>query len=156
MTSGAFWYEAATMFAKEIAMRSFIPVAVAASLAGCAAPPPGQVAAEQAKSQARLAQLLDGKSAGAPQSCLQSYRANDMIIIDDSTIVFRETPGRLWVMHPKSPCHLLSSGPYALVTKTVGSGLCRGDIGQVFDTLSHATVGSCVMGDFVPYTKSGS
>jgi hypothetical protein len=32
-------------------------------------------------------------------------------------------------------------------------GLCRGDIGQVTDTLNHTTVGSCVMGDFIPYMR---
>jgi len=137
-------------------MRSVIPILMAAAIAGCAPPPPAQVAAANARSQARLAQLLAGKVAGAPQSCLPPYRNNNMIVIDDSTIAFRDGPTRVWVMRTRSPCNLLSAGPYALVTRPVGGmGLCRGDIGQVADTLSHTTVGSCVMGDFVPYTVPG-
>jgi hypothetical protein len=138
-------------------MRSVIPILTAAAVAGCAPPPPAQVAAEQARSQARLAEFTAGKVAGAPQSCLPPYRSDDMVVIDDSTIVFRDGPSRVWVMRTQSPCNLLSSGSYALVTNTVGGlGLCRGDIGRVADTLNRATVGSCVMGDFVPYTRPGA
>ena len=138
-------------------MRSVIPVLMVAAIAGCAPPPPAQVAAEQARSQARLAELVAGKVAGAPQSCLPPYRSDDMIVVDDSTIVFRDGATRVWVMRTQNPCNLLSAGPYALVTKTVGGmGLCRGDIGQVADPVSSSTVGSCVMGDFVPYTRPGA
>ena len=138
-------------------MRSVIPILMAAAVAGCAPPPPAQVGAQQAKTQARLAELTAGKVAGAPQACLPPYRSDDMIVVDDSTIVFRDGPSRVWVMRTQSPCNLLSAGPYALVTHQVGGlGLCRGDIGRVADTLSHSTVGSCVMGDFVPYTRPGA
>jgi len=40
------------------------------------------------------------------------------------------------------------------VTRTYGTAeLCRGDIGQVVDLMNHFTVGSCVFGDFIPYTR---
>ncbi|HEU5482208.1 MAG TPA: hypothetical protein VFU80_03820, partial [Sphingomicrobium sp.] len=71
------------------------------------------------------------------------------------TIIFRESPGRVWLQKPQNPCNLLSVGPYALVTRTSTAQLCRGDIGQVVDTMSGSNVGSCVMGDFVPYTMAG-
>jgi hypothetical protein len=134
-------------------MRNLAPILVAAVLAGCnAAPPPS--AAVNAKAQTRLAQLIGGKVAGAPQSCLPSYRTNDMIVIDDYTIAFRDGVDRVWINKPKGGCNLLSAGPYALVTRSFGGmGLCRGDIAQVSDLMSHSTVGSCVMSDFVPYTK---
>ena len=137
-------------------MRSVIPIVMAAAIAGCAPPPPAQIAAEQARTQARLAELTAGMVPGPPQSCLPPYRSDDMIVIDDSTIVFRDTPNRVWVMRTQNPCNLLSAGPYALVTKSVGGmGLCRGDIGQVADPVSNTTVGTCVMGDFIPYTRPG-
>jgi hypothetical protein len=138
-------------------MRSVTPLLITAILAGCSATPPREAAIAQANSQARLAKLLAGKVAGAPQSCLPNYRANDMITIDDQTIVFRDGTSRVWVQRPQTPCNLLSAGPYALVTKqTSGLGLCRGDIAQVADTLNHTTVGTCVMSDFVPYTRPGA
>jgi len=53
-------------------------------------------------------------------------------------------------------CGLLGGGAYALLSRQFGgSGLCRGDIQQVFDTLNHITVGSCVVGDIVPYVRPG-
>jgi hypothetical protein len=110
----------------------------------------------QAKAQAKLNQLLAGKVPGRPQACLASYRANDMIVVDDYTIAFRDGTNRVWINKPAGGCNLLSAGPYALVTRNVGGmGLCRGDIGRVVDTLSHTTVGSCVMSDFVPYMTPG-
>ena len=134
-------------------MRSIVPfILMAATLAGCAAPSPRASAMAQAKAQAKLNQLLAGKVPGRPQACLASYRANDMIVVDDYTIAFRDGTNRVWINKPAGGCNLLSAGPYALVTRnTGGMGLCRGDIGRVVDTLSHSTVGSCVMSDFMPY-----
>ena len=138
-------------------MRRVIPfILVAAVLAGCAAPSPRATAMAQAKAQAKVNQLLAGKVPGRPQACLASYRANDMIVVDDYTIAFRDGTNRVWINKPAGGCNLLSAGPYALVTRNVGGmGLCRGDIGRVVDTLNRSTVGSCVMSDFVPYMTPG-
>jgi hypothetical protein len=135
-------------------MRSVVPLiaVAAAALAGCSAPSPQATAMANARAQAKLSTLLAGKVPGRPQACLASYRANDMIVVDDYTIAFRDGTNRVWINKPAGGCNLLSAGPYALVTRNTGSmGLCRGDIGQVVDTLSHAQVGSCVLSDFVPY-----
>ena len=138
-------------------MRSIIPLFLGATaLVGCSATPPREAALAQANAQARLNQLVAGKVPGRPQSCLPHYRANDMIVIDDYTIAFRDGTSRVWINKPQGPCNLLSAGPYALVThQTGGLGLCRGDIGSVVDTINHTSVGSCVIGDFIPYTRPG-
>ncbi|MGN6156191.1 MAG: hypothetical protein ACTHN4_10740 [Sphingomicrobium sp.] len=137
-------------------MRSVVPFILMAALAGCAAPSPQASAMAQAKAQAKLNQLLAGKVPGHPQACLASYRANDMIVVDDYTIAFRDGTNRVWINKPAGGCNLLSAGPYALVTRnTGGMGLCRGDIAQVVDTLSRSQVGSCVLNDFVPYMTPG-
>ena len=105
------------------------------------------------KAQKEYDQLLAGKVAGAPVSCLPSFNQNDMVVIDERTVAFRQGSGRVWVNHMQGGCSNLG-GSYALVTRTFGSAqLCRGDIGQVVDLTNHFTVGSCVFGDFVPYTK---
>ena len=105
------------------------------------------------KAQKQYDQLLAGKVAGAPVSCLPSYNQNDMVVIDERTVAFRQGSGRVWVNHMQGGCSNLG-GSYALVTRTFGSAqLCRGDIGQVVDLTNHFTVGSCVFGDFVPYTR---
>jgi hypothetical protein len=105
------------------------------------------------KAQKEYDQLLTGKVAGAPISCLPSYNQNDMVVIDERTVAFRQGSSRVYVNHMQGGCTNLG-GPYALVTRTFGSAqLCRGDIGQVVDLTNHFTVGSCVFGDFVPYTR---
>lgn len=140
-------------------MRSVIPFIAIAAVAGCTAapPPPPPLAALTTQQQAELNRLIGDKVAGTPQSCLPSYRAEDMRAINDRTIVFRDSPGRAWVMHPQDECNLISGpGPYALVTRTPTTQLCRGEIAQVVDTVSGATVGSCVIGDFIPYVRPGA
>jgi hypothetical protein len=135
-------------------MRSVVPLLIIAAVAGCTASSTRMTVTAQADAQSRLNKLLAGKVPGKPQSCLASYRANDMIVIDDYTLAFRDGTNRVWINKPAGGCNLLSAGPYALVTRNVGGmGLCRGDIGQVTDTLNHTTVGSCVMGDFIPYMR---
>ena len=136
-------------------MRIVLPLVTAAILAGCSAAPPPP-ATPSPKQQARLAQLLDGKVAGTPRSCIPNWRTYNMIAIDDSTLIFQESPGRLWLQKPKNPCNLISAGPYALVTRDSIGQLCNGDIAQVIDTMSRTNVGSCVMGDFVPYVRPGA
>ena len=130
-------------------MRGIALLLIATTLASCAAAPqPGR----SAKAESRLQNLLAGKVAGPAVSCLPSYRADDMVVIDDQTIAFREGGRRVWVSNLSHSCSNLGSGNYALVTKRYGgSGLCRGDIGQVADLTSGMTVGSCVFGDFTPY-----
>jgi hypothetical protein len=109
--------------------------------------------ARSVKSQKEYDMLLAGKVAGAPMSCLPSYHQDDMVIIDEQTIAFRQGRNRVYVNHMQGSCTNLG-GSYALVTKQFGSAqLCRGDIGQVVDLTSRFTVGSCVFGDFVPYSK---
>jgi hypothetical protein len=106
-----------------------------------------------AKAQKQYDQLLAGKIAGPPVSCLPSYNSNDMVVIDDRTIAFRNGSSRVYVNHMQGGCSNLG-GPYALVTRSFGGGrLCRGDIGQVVDLTNHFTVGSCVFGDFIPYAR---
>jgi hypothetical protein len=137
-------------------MRSVIPFLIVAAVAGCTAGSTRMTVTGQAEAQTRLNTLLAGKVPGRPQSCLANYRANDMIVIDDYTLAFRDGTNRVWINKPAGGCNLLSAGPYALLTKqTTGLGLCRGDIAQVVDTLNHTTVGSCVLSDFVPYMTPG-
>ena len=133
-------------------MRGIALLLIGATLASCAvAPQPGR----SARAENRFQQLLAGKVAGPAVSCLPSYRANDMVVIDDATIAFRDGSRRVYVANLSHSCSNLGSGHYALVTKRYGgSGLCRGDIGQVADLTTGMTVGSCVFGDFTPYERT--
>jgi len=135
-------------------MRTISILLAAAGLSSCMGGPPQPSPAQVAQSQAKFAQLTAGKVAGAPLSCLPSYRSNDMIVIDDDTIAFRNGPSRVYINHMQGGgCLNIEGGRNALVTRTPGPNLCRGDIAQVVDFGARIPVGSCVFGDFVPYTR---
>lgn len=140
-------------------MRGISLILLGAMLASCAAPPPGATPIRSAKAESRYQELLSGKVAQAPVSCLPAFRTtgSDMVIIDQNTVAFKRNSSRVYVAHMQGGCPNLGVGPYALVTHQVGTAtLCRGDIAQVVDTLAHTTVGSCVFGDFTPYVRPGA
>lgn len=133
-------------------MRGIALLLIGAALTSCAAAPqPGR----SARAESRFQELLAGKVAGPAVSCLPSYRADDMVVIDDETVAFRDGSRRVWVANLENGCSNLASGHYALVTRRFGgTGLCRGDIARVADLTSGMTVGSCVFGDFTPYERT--
>jgi len=133
-------------------MRSVAPLILAAALASCSTAPPPPSA--NFNGQRQVGQWLAGLVPGAPVSCLSSFHQKEMAIADDSTVAFRAAPGHVWVQKTQSPCSPLAGpGPYALVTHSTVGSLCRGDIATVVDTASGMNVGSCVMGDFIPYSR---
>ena len=136
-------------------MRLISALIAGVALASCTTGPPAPT--RTAQKEQEYQQLLNGKVAQATISCLPHYRSGDMRVIDDNTILFRDGSSRVYVNHMQGGCTNLSSGTNALVTHQFGTAdLCRGDIARVVDTLNGFTVGSCVFGDFVPYTRPGA
>jgi hypothetical protein len=136
-------------------MRGLSFLLVGAALAGCSTTTEQPM--RSAKAQQQYQQLIAGKVAGPPVSCLPTYNANDMRVIDEETIAFRLGSNRVYIAHMPGGCSNLGRAPYTLLTRQVGSsGLCRGDIATVIDPVNGITVGSCVFGDFTPYTRSGA
>lgn len=122
--------------------------AATAALTGCTyAPEPGRTAFAEEKVETMLA----GRVAGRALSCLPARSRNQSMTVNDNTILFGR--GRTVYRNDlrSGGCHNLG-GHYALVTRSSGTGLCAGDIAQVADLSTGVTVGSCVLGDFVPYT----
>ena len=116
----------------------------------CAATPTNEP--RSARAQQQLDRYLTGKVAGAPRTCLPRYSADDMVVVDDNTILFRDGR-RVWRTEMLGGCSGLSRAGSALLTRQFGSGeLCRGEIARVIDTSAGFTAGSCSFGDFVPYS----
>jgi hypothetical protein len=133
-------------------MRGISFLLIAATLGSCSTAP--QPVTRGPSGQRAYEAILAGKVAGPPVSCLPNYNANDMSVIDGRTLGFRVGTGTTYLVHLSEGCGLLGSGNYALLSRQVGGlGLCRGDIQQVVDTMNHITVGSCTIGEIVPYTK---
>ena len=122
-----------------------IIAAASSACAASAAPEP-----RTAKAETQLTKALADKVAGPPVSCLPPHRTNDMTIIDDNTILFRDGRNRVYRNDPPGGCPPMGRG-YTLVTRSTSSQMCRGDIVQVVDLTSRITAGSCSLGDFIPY-----
>ena len=135
-------------------MRGLILLATGAMLAACTVsaqePPPSMQA------QTKAQQLLAGKVALAPISCLPTRKANDFVVIDDNTLAYKDGTSQVYINHTNGSCAQASQGHTALVSHQIGQeGPCSGDVVQVVDTLSHQTIGSCSLGEFIPYVRQG-
>jgi hypothetical protein len=130
-----------------------LSIAVAAfAITACSTAP--ESVTRTANAQAELQQLIAGRSAGGTVACLSHHRTDQMVVIDDNTVAFKDGQ-TVYVNNLRGPCSGLGSGFYALRTQTSGGiGLCRGDIAEVVDTNTGFARGSCSLGDFVTYRRS--
>ncbi len=133
-------------------MRGIPILLIGAALGSCTTAP--QPFTRTPGAQQTLDSMITGKVAAPPINCLPSFQANDMSTIDARTLAFRSGSSTTYIMHLSDGCGELGTPGRALLTRQFGnSGLCRGDIAQVVDTTLRMPVGSCVIGDIVPYTR---
>ena len=131
-------------------MRTTIVTILAAVLAGCGGPMGLHQAGTTTIGGKRLADALTGRAAGSPLSCLPSGRHWTNQASVDGGIAF--TSGRqTYVATFGHGCRQLGRPGTALVTRSRGRGMCQGDIAPIVDTSTGITVGSCVIGPFIPY-----
>lgn len=134
-------------------MRGFaLPVIVGLGFLGsCTTAPPPMT--RSAQGQQDFERLTAGKVAGPPMQCLQSREMNDMTVIDESTVAYKRGTSIVYISHMQQPCSGLGSGSAVMVTKSFGAAqTCRGDIARMVDPTSRMELGSCVFGEFTPYT----
>jgi len=130
-------------------MRRTALLLIAAAGSACAAS--AMTEPRTAKAEKTLLTELQGKVAGAPVSCLPPFRTNDMIVVDDNTVLFREGRNKVYRNDPPGGCAPMGNVGYTLVTRSTSSRMCRGEIVQVTDLRSGVVAGSCSLGDFIPY-----
>jgi hypothetical protein len=112
-------------------------------LESCTAPQPGP-----ASGQSELA----GRVAGKPERCVLIER-DEALRVDEGnrhTLLYGHG-GRIWANHLAPNCGFNRGD--VLVIKPIGSDYCRGDFVRSFDPVSRFPGASCVLGDFVPYTR---
>ena len=130
--------------------RTFPLLGLAAALAGCSTAIEPAPRNEQA--ELKLQQALTGRVAGAAVKCLPQFPSSSMITIDDDTVLFRRG-STIYRNDLPGGCYGLGAGNYALVTRSPSGGLCSGDIATIADPRSGTTLGSCTLGDFIPYSR---
>lgn len=125
---------------------------VSALAAGMMLAAPAGAQDAQTEGQAELAELLEGRVAGEPQSCVRTFPNTPFNIIDKTAIVI-ERGRTIYVNLPQHPESLDDHD--ALKIKKFGNAtqLCRTDIITTFDTTGGFYTGNVFLGDFVPYTR---
>jgi hypothetical protein len=123
-----------------------------ALLASCASAP-DQIT-HTPKAQAKLTQALAGRAPGPAVDCIRNYPANQMQIVDDSTILF-DQGGTVYVQQPRGGCPGIGTPGNTLVTRSRGTNsTCSGDIANIVHFPSGMGRGACIFSQFVPYTKT--
>jgi len=112
----------------------------------------GSVAAkEKPTGEEQLAQLLEGRVAGAPQTCISISRSNNLQVIDRTALVYKDRD-TLWVNHATFPDNL-SRDDVLVINRLSGMQLCRLDQVTMNDLNSGFFSGVVFLQNFVPYRK---
>lgn len=99
-----------------------------------------------------LADALKGRTAGEPVDCINSSFAQGPQIIDEDTLLYRESGRTVW--RNELPASCPSMRPMdTLIVEMHGSQLCRNDRFRVIDSGSSIPSAYCRFGKFVPYRK---
>lgn len=106
----------------------------------------------QARAEARLAKIVEGRTAGAPVDCIVLQQINSTEIVDGTAIVYRMNNGTIYVNRPPSGANFLRRD-LVLVTDTHSPNLCGVDIVRLLDSTSRMGAGSVGLGKFVPYPR---
>lgn len=110
-------------------------------------------APELTRGEAKLAKMLEGREAGEPQDCINTFSSSNLQVIDGTALVYKQGK-TLWVNRTRNP-ESLDDSDY-LVIKKFGSAhqLCRLDNVTTRDRGSHFFSGVVFLSDFVPYRKA--
>jgi hypothetical protein len=122
-----------------------VVIAALAAASGAVAHPAGE---------ARLAQRLEGRTAGKPVDCIRLRDVRGSEVIDGVAIVYEMPGGRLLVNRPRSGASSLRSADI-LLTRSFAGELCAPQPIELIDSMSYFPRGFVSLGAFVPYAKPG-
>jgi hypothetical protein len=110
-------------------------------------------AAPQQTADERLAQRLDGLTAGKPVNCV-SMRDVTQVKGYGNTLLYIQGRNRVWRNETNGGCEGIARRDDIMVTRTVSAQYCRGDMIETRDRSGGQFTGACSLGDFTPYTKA--
>ena len=124
-------------------------LAIAATAVTLVASP---ASAERKSGEEKLAEMIDGRVAGEPQSCINTFQSRPLTVIDDTAIVYR-SGDTVYVNRTRAPQTLDNDD--VLVIRKFGSGsrLCRLDQVSTRDRFNGFYTGNIFLTDFVPYER---
>lgn len=105
------------------------------------------------KGEARLAKMLEGRTAGEPVSCIATMGSSSNLQVIDNTAVVYDGGKTIWVARPTDP-RQLGTWDTLVIKRTSGSQLCTNDILYTVDQGTGFRTGAVFLEKFVPYTKN--
>jgi hypothetical protein len=106
-----------------------------------------------ARGEARLAHMLEGRTAGAPVSCINTMRSSDMEVIDGVAVVYKAGQ-TIYVARPTDP-KMLGRNDAVVIDRFSPTRLCVQEPMKTIDRYAHYQTGVVFLKNFVPYTKAG-
>jgi hypothetical protein len=104
------------------------------------------------KSEAKLAKMLEGRTAGEPVQCISALRNNRIRVMEHVGIVY-DAGDTIYVARATNP-DALDHWDVPVIER-FGSQLCSNDIMRTVDRSGGYITGPLFLNDFVPYTKNG-
>ena len=110
-----------------------------------------EAAEEMTKGEKKLAEMLEGRVAGEPQSCIRTRLNNRLRVIDETAYVYGS--GRtIYVQRTKHPDRI-DRDDIIVQRRFTSSELCKLDVVTTADRLSGIFTGAVFFDDFIPYTR---
>jgi hypothetical protein len=104
------------------------------------------------KNEARLAKMLEGRTAGEPVTCIPLVKSNRLEVIEGVGLVY-DSGDTIYVARPTDPNMLQRDD--IMVIDRFGSQLCNTDVVRTVDRNGGYMTGVVFLGKFVPYKKPG-
>ena len=102
------------------------------------------------ENEAKLARMLEGRTAGEPVSCISALNSNRIEVIEDVGIVY-DSGDTIYVARPTDPRQLGRND--IVVIDRHGGQLCNTDVIRTIDRYQGFTTGAVFLDKFVPYRK---
>jgi hypothetical protein len=103
--------------------------------------------------EARLARMIEGRTAGEPVSCINTARSNKMEVIDGVAVVY-DAGRTIYVARPTDP-RMLGRNDALVLDRFSPVRLCVQEPMKTIDRIDGFQTGVVFLKDFVPYTKAG-
>jgi hypothetical protein len=103
------------------------------------------------RGEARLARMLEGRTAGPPVSCISTMGSDKMEVIDGVAVVY-DAGKTIYVARPTDP-RMLGRNDALVIDRFSPSRLCVQESMKTIDRNGHFQTGVVFLKDFVPYTR---
>lgn len=125
----------------------FAVLSIALALAACTSSQPPETPQPR-----QLPVELVGRVAGTPQACVTIVPTQGLRISDSDRHTLLYGSGKtLWANDLGPSCGFGAND--ILVMQPLNSRYCRGDVARSVDNTSRMPGPTCILGDFVPYTR---